>query len=116
MYLPVNADCLGETYLLAQFRHIRYSPSRRSSVMQLLQNSCLHLGQRVSCDGGTVLLHRLHWLSGSGGRVPPIGIILSRTEANAQLVVTEESKINLTKLCCETGKKTVFNNALLLGC
>ena len=92
MYLPVNADGLGETILLAQLRQIRYLPSRRSSVMQLLQNSCLHLGQRVSCEGGTVRLHRLHWLSGSGGRVPPIGIIMSRTEANAQLVLTKESR------------------------
>ena len=97
MYLPLNADGLGETYLLAQLRQIRYSPSRRSSVMQLLQNSFLQRGQRVSCDGGTVRLHMLHWLSGSGGRVPPIGIIMPRTEANAQLVVIEEWKINLTK-------------------
>ena len=65
--------------------------------MQLLQNSYLHRGQRVSFEGGTVHLRRLHWLSGSGGRVPPIGIIMLRTEANAQLVVTEECKINLTK-------------------
>ena len=114
MYLPVNADCLGETILLAQLRQIRYSPSRRSSVMQLLQNSCLHRWQRVSCGGSTVRLHRLHWLSGSGGRVPPIGIIMSRTEANAQLSVTKESKINLTKQGWETGKNTVFNNVPLL--
>ena len=85
MYLPVNDDALGETYLLAQLRQIRYSPSRRSSVMQLLQNSCLQRGQRVSFEGGIVRLHRLHWLFGSGGRVPPIGIIMSRTEANVQL-------------------------------
>ena len=82
VYFPLNAG-LGATYLLAQLRQIRYSPSRRSSVMQLLQNSCLQRGQRVSCDGGTVRLHRLHWLFGSGGRVPPIGIIMSRTELNA---------------------------------
>ena len=105
MYLPLNADCLGETILLAQFRQIRYSPSRKSSVMQLLQNRCLHLGQRVSCEGCTVRLHRLHWLSGSGGRVPPIGIIMSRTQANAQLLVIEEWKINLTKRGCETRKR-----------
>jgi hypothetical protein len=78
VYFPLNAG-LGVTYLLAQFRQTRYSPSRRSSVMQLLQNSCLHRGQRVSCEGGTVRLHRLHWLFGSGGRVPPIGIMMSRT-------------------------------------
>ena len=81
VYLPLNADALGATYLRAQLRQIRYSPSRRSSVMQLLQYSCLHLGQRVSCDGGTMRLHSLHRLFGSGGRVPPIGIITSRTEA-----------------------------------
>jgi len=39
---------------------------------------------------------------------------MSRTEANAQLVVTEERKINLTKRGCETGKNTVFNNVPLL--
>ena len=83
VYFPLNADALGATYLLAQLRQIRYSPSRRSSVMQLLQNSCLQRGQRVSCEGGTVRLHRLHLFSGSGGRVPPIGIIISRTELNA---------------------------------
>ena len=82
VYFPLNDD-LGATYLLAQLRQTRYSPSRRSSVMQLLQNSCLQRGQRVSFEGGTVLLHRLHLSSGSGGRVPPIGIITSRTEANA---------------------------------
>jgi hypothetical protein len=65
--------------------------------MQLLQNNFLHLGQRISCEGGTVRLHKLHWLCGSGGRVPPIGIMMFRTEANIQLVVTEECKINLTK-------------------
>ena len=97
VYLPLNAVGLGDTYRLAQLRQTRYSFSRRSSVMQLLQNSCLQRGQRVSCGGGTVRLHRLHWLSGSGGRVPHIGIIMSRTEANAQLVLTEERKINLTK-------------------
>ena len=83
VYLPLK-DALGATYLLAQFRQIRYFPSSKSSVMQLLQNSCLQRGQRVSCGGGTVRLHRLHLFSGSGGRVPPIGIIMSRTEANAQ--------------------------------
>jgi hypothetical protein len=82
VYFPLNA-CLGDTYFLAQFRQTKYSPVRRSSVMQLLQNSCLHRGQRVSCEGGTVRLHRLHWLFGGGGRVPPIGTILSRTELNA---------------------------------
>ena len=79
----LNANGLGETYLLAQLRQIRYSPLRRSSVMQLLQNNCLQREQRVSCEGGTVRLHKLHLLSGSGGRVPPIGIIMSRTETNA---------------------------------
>ena len=72
VYLPLNAG-LGVTYLLAQLRQTRYSPSRRSSVMQLLQNSCLQRGQRVSLEGSTVRLHRLHLSSGSGGRVPPIG-------------------------------------------
>ena len=86
VYLPLK-DALGATILLAQLRQTRYSSSRRSSVMQLLQNSCLQRGQRVSCGGGTVRLHRLHLFSGSGGRVPPIGIIMSRTEANAQLIV-----------------------------
>ena len=81
VYLPLNDDAFGETYLRAQLRQIRYSPSRRSSVMQLLQNSFLHRGHRVSREGGSVRLHRLHWLFGSGGRVPPIGIITSRTEA-----------------------------------
>jgi hypothetical protein len=80
MYLLLNAFALGETYLLAQFRHIRYSPSRRSSVMQLLQNSFLQRGQRVSLDGGTVFLHRLHWLFGSGGCIPPMGIMMSRAK------------------------------------
>ena len=89
VYLFLNADALGATYLRAQLRHIRYSPSRRSSVMQLLQNSCLHLGQRVSCEGDTVRLQRLHWLFGSGGRVPPIGIITSRTEATLKCKVGE---------------------------
>jgi hypothetical protein len=70
--------------------------------MQFLQNNFLHLGQRVSCEGGTVRLHKLHWLSGSGGRVPPIGIMMSRTEANFQLKITEENKINLTKSSYET--------------
>ena len=85
VYLPLNDEVLGETYLRAQLRQTRYSSSRRSSVMQLLQNSFLHRGQRVSWDGATVRLHRLHWLFGSGGRVPPIGIMMSRTEDNAQL-------------------------------
>ena len=82
VYLPLKADALGVTYLRAQFRQIRYSPSRRSSVMQLLQYSCLQRGHRVSCEGETVRLQSLHWLSGSGGRVPPIGIIISRTRAS----------------------------------
>ena len=84
VYLPLNADGLGDTYRLAQLRHTSYSPRCRSSVMQLLQNSYLQRGQRVSCGGGTVRLHRLHWFSGGGGRVPPIGIITSRTELNVQ--------------------------------
>ncbi len=66
VYLPLNAG-LGVTYLLAQWRQIRNSPSRRSSVMQLLQNNCLQRGQRVSCDGGIFLSHKLHWLFGFGG-------------------------------------------------
>jgi len=53
--------------------------------MQLLQNIRLQREQRISFEGGMVRLHRLHWLFGSGGRVPPIGIIMSRTEANVQL-------------------------------
>jgi len=72
VYLPLNAG-LGAMYLLAQLRQMRYLPSIRSSVMQLLQNSCLQRGQRVSFEGGMVRLHRLHLFSGSGGRVPPIG-------------------------------------------
>lgn len=72
VYLPLN-NFLGETYLLAQFRQMRYLPSTKSSVMQLLQNTCLQRGQRVSCEGGTDRLHRLHLSSESGGRGPPIG-------------------------------------------
>jgi hypothetical protein len=70
--LPLNCF-LGETYLLAQLRQMRYLPSTKSSVMQLLQNTLLHRGQRVSCGGGTVRLHKLHFSSESGGRGPPIG-------------------------------------------
>jgi hypothetical protein len=39
---------------------------------------------------------------------------MSRTEANAQLVLTEEQKINITKQNCETRKKLVFNNEVVL--
>ena len=66
VYLPLNCF-LGETYLLAQFKQMRYLPSSKSSVMQLLQNTLLHRGQRVSCGGGIVRLHRLHLSSESGG-------------------------------------------------
>ncbi len=72
VYLPLN--CLfGETYLLAQLRQMRYLPSTKSSVMQLLQNNCLQRKQRVSFEGTVVRLHRLHLSSESGGRGPPIG-------------------------------------------
>ena len=67
MYLFLNVEVLGVTYLLAQLRQIKYSPILKSSVMQLLQYSCLHRGQRVSLEGGIVRLHRLHWLFGFGG-------------------------------------------------
>ena len=72
VYLPLNCF-FGETYLLAQFRQMRYLPSSKSSVMQLLQNTFLQRGQRVNFGGGTVRLHRLHLSSESGGRGPPIG-------------------------------------------
>ena len=59
VYLPLNV-LLGETDLLAQLRQTKYLPSTRSSVMQLLQNSCLQRKQRKSLNGATVRLHKLH--------------------------------------------------------
>ena len=72
VYLLLNI-LLGETDLLAQLRQTKYLPSIRSSVKQLLQNSCLQWRQRKSFDGATVRLHKLHSSCGLGGRDPPIG-------------------------------------------